>query len=131
MTVALAVRRDRFGKFVRRVMDDARNRGITVPVIEERTGVSKATFYRWRDGDWNKDPRASQVKAFCEGLDVPVDIAYSALGWSADDRPAPTEPIIDPDVMPILRVLADPGVSEEHKQQVRATLRLIGGRPTR
>ena len=58
---------------------------MTIPKIEEVTGVGKSTFYRWRDGDWTKDPRGSEVRDFCVGLGIPLDTAFAALGWVEDD----------------------------------------------
>lgn len=124
------VRRTRFGRFVRRALEDANLRGMTIRQIEASTGVSSTTFYRWRDGDWTRDPRPSQVKRFCDGLDIPYQAAFRTLGWSGDDRQdtAP-EPLVEPDLRLIQRRLLDPGVPEEQKQAIRQMLRLIAGQP--
>jgi transcriptional regulator with XRE-family HTH domain len=128
VVVAISVRRARFGDFIRNAMDDARSRRITLPEIEARSGVGKSILYRWRDGTWERDPNASLVKAFCEALDLPVEIAYAALDWSPDGQPRDTQPTIDPDVVPELRILNDPNVPDGRKDQIRAALRLIAGR---
>jgi transcriptional regulator with XRE-family HTH domain len=128
VVVAISVRRARFGDFIRSAMEDARSRRITIPEIEARSGVGKSILYRWRDGTWERDPNASLVKAFCEALDIPAEIAYAALDWSPDGRPHDTPPTIDPDVVPVLRILNDPNVPDGRKDQIRAALRLIAGR---
>jgi transcriptional regulator with XRE-family HTH domain len=128
VVVAINVRRGRFGDFIRNAMADARSRNITIPQIEDRTGVSKTMLYRWRDGTWERDPNASLVRAFCEALDLPVEIAYATLGWSLDGKFREPLPTIDPDVVPVLRILNDPNVPATRKDQIRAALRLIAGR---
>lgn len=128
VVVAINVRRARFGDFVRNAMADARSRRITLPEIEARSGVGKSILYRWRDGEWERDPNATLVRAFCEALDIPAEIAYAALDWTPDGTPRDMPPTIDPDVVPVLRILNDPNVPDVRKDQIRATLRLISGR---
>jgi len=126
--VSLEARRAAFGRFVRRALEDAKDRRISIKEIERRTGVGSTTFYRWRDGDWSKDPRPSQVDAFCEGLDIPTKAAYRALGWGADGKPS-TQPAetFDPELRAIQRKLMDPNVSDTAKESIRNMLRLIIG----
>jgi hypothetical protein len=126
--VSLDARRAAFGRFVRKALEDAKDRRITIAEIERRTGVGSTTFYRWRDGDWSKDPRPSQVDAFCEGLDIPTKAAYRALGWGADGKPsAEGAESFDPELRAIQRKLMDPGVSDATKESIRNMLRLIIG----
>lgn len=121
-------RRRAFGRFVREALRDAKSRGMTVTDVEKATGVGSSTFYRWRDGDWSKDPRTSQVIGFCTGLDIPQSAAFKALGWAGGDRQdtAP-EPLVDPDLRLIQRRLVDPNVSDDQKSAIRSMLRLIAG----
>jgi transcriptional regulator with XRE-family HTH domain len=122
------VRRDRFAKFVTRALDDARGQGRTIAEIEELTGVSKSTFYRWANGEWTKDPSGIQVRGFCEGLGIPVTIANDLLGWSGDARqPAPEMPL-EPDIQQIIRTLRDPQVPDREKNAIREMIRLIARR---
>lgn len=122
------VRRLRFATFVRRVLESATARGITVKQIEERTNVSKSTFYRWRDGNWARDPEMASVRQFCEGLGVPRADAFRALGWD-DERPQATPPPpMDPDFEVLLRRLADPTVSDREKFLIRETIRALVAR---
>lgn len=126
--VSLEARRAAFGRFVRRALEDAKDRRITIKEIERRTGVGSTTFYRWRDGDWTADPRPSQVDAFCDGLDIPTTAAYRALGWGADGKPAgEPEAVLDPELRAIQRRLMDPNVSDATKESIRNMLRLIIG----
>jgi hypothetical protein len=131
MPVARDVRRATFARFVGRALQSARDRGMTVKDIEAATGVGKTTFYRWRDGDWTEDPRGSQVAAFCEGLGIPVETAYDALGWTAA-RPASAQaaPLMEPDVERLLRKLEDPNVPEDEKRFIRESIRMLANRPS-
>jgi transcriptional regulator with XRE-family HTH domain len=123
------VRAAKFGHFVNRALREAKSRGMTIEDVVKATGVSSATFYRWRNGDWTKDPRASQVRQFCEGLGIPVDAAYRLLGWSADGPPQPEEPIdLEPDMKEVARRLRDPNVPESEKQEIRAMIRYLARR---
>lgn len=130
MSDSAQVRAAKFGRFVNRVLREAREqRGMTVDDIVKATGVSSATLYRWRSGDWTKDPRASQVRSFCEGLGVPVSIAYRLLGWAEEGEPQPTEPLeLEPDMHEVARRLRDPNVSEAEKQEIRAMIRYLARR---
>ncbi|MCX5119250.1 XRE family transcriptional regulator [Micromonospora sp. NBC_00362] len=126
--VSLDARRAAFGRFVAKALQDAEDRGISVKQIERRTGVGSTTFYRWKDGDWTQDPRATKVDAFCEGLDIPTSAAYRALGWGTDGKPSaqPAE-TFDPELRAIQRKLMDPKVSDAAKESIRGMLRLIIG----
>lgn len=120
-------RRAAFGDFVARALRSARSRGMRVPDIETATGVSKTTFYRWRSGDWTREPAASEVRVFCEGLNIRYAAAAQILGWS-DEKPRATEPeLLDPEVEAVLRRLRDPAVSSAEKELIRSTLRALGG----
>lgn len=129
MAASAQVRAAKFGHFVTRALAEAKARGMTIPDIEKATGVSKSTFYRWRDGDWSKDPRASQVRAFCAGLGIPYSAAYRLLGW-ADEGPAqPEEPMpLEPDMREVARMLRDPNVPEQQKLEIRAMIRYLAQR---
>jgi len=129
MSPSPAVRAAKFGRLVDRMLREAKERGMTIADVERATGVSKTTFYRWRDGEWSKDPRPSQVRAFCDGLGVPYEIAYRMLGW-ADTGPPAEEPLIDlePDLREVARRLRDPHVSEAEKQAIRIMIRYLAQR---
>lgn len=129
MALSSAVRAAKFARYVEQLMQEARKRDMTVADIEKATGVSKATFYRWKNAEWTKDPRGSQVKAFCEGLGGSYERAYRLLGWSEMGSPE-TEPAIDlePDMKAVARRLRDPNVSEAEKQEIRAMIRYLARR---
>lgn len=129
MAKSHAARAAKFGRFVTRVLAEAKTRGMTIPDIERATGVSKSTFYRWRDSDWTKDPRASQVRAFCDGLGVPYQQAYRLLGWSENGEPQAPEPLeMEPDMQEVARRLRDPNVPAAEKQEIRAMIRYLARR---
>lgn len=114
---------------IKRVLADARDRGLTIPDVEKATGVTKSTFYRWRDGDWTRDPSGSHVRNFFEGLGVSYRLAYNALDWADPDAGAPDpEPELPPEVREILRKLRDPATSEQEKLFLRESLRMLAGR---
>lgn len=124
MAATQATRAAKFGRFVTIALNDAKDRGMTIPDIERATGVGKSTLYRWRDGDWTKDPRATQVRAFCEGLGIPLDSAYRVLGWSGNAATEP-EPTLDPDLQALARMLRDPNLSDGRKQEIRTMVRYL------
>ncbi|MER7002253.1 helix-turn-helix transcriptional regulator [Dactylosporangium sp. NPDC000555] len=135
------VRRAAFSRFVRRLVDGARqNRGWSVTDIAEETkkraaggegrvAVSRSTLFRWLDGDWKESPSADAVEAFCDVLDVPVLAAFAILWPGKTGRaqvPEPVQP--DPDFEVILRNLQDPNVSEQEKYLIRETIRNLASR---
>ena len=125
---ALNVRRANFAAFVVRAMRDASSRGMTVKDIIARTKVPSATLYRWRDGDWTKDPRASLVKAFCDGLNLDLTEAHRALDWN-DEPSADADLPLDPDLKILHRKLADPNTNAATIAYIRATLRYLNSLP--
>lgn len=124
MATSQEARAARFARFVKRALADAKEHGLTIPEIEKLTGTGKSTLYRWRDGDWTRDPSGSQVKAFCEGLGISPDAAYRVLGWAETNAPEP-EPELPGDFKTVLRRLRDPNVSETEKQEIRSMMRYL------
>lgn len=123
--VSLEVRRARFASFVDRAVTAAQERGWSTEQLHERTGVAVATIYRWRKGEWAKDPRPSQVMSFCAGVGVPVDEAYRALGWRDPSAPAePPAPLTNPLLLELAARLEDPSVSLEEKGLIEETIRM-------
>lgn len=122
-----AVDRVRFGRFVDRALAEARQRGLTDQQIEKATGIRASTFHRWRGG--KTAPTVDKVRQFCAGLGIAPREALAALGVG-DRDPAPADPIIDPDIVALLRRLQDPNVNEETKTYIRTTLRMLANMPT-
>jgi transcriptional regulator with XRE-family HTH domain len=124
----VAVSRDvalaRFAAFTKRALRDARDRGMTDQDIQRATGVAQSTFHRWQKGVGTNLPNISKVRAFCDGLDVPLRPALIALGMDDAREPTP-EPPLDPDIQRIARILRDPNVSEAEKQAIRHTIRML------
>lgn len=117
------VARVRFAAWVKRTLDAAYARGLTVKDIEARTGVGSSTWDRWRNGQGGQ-PKIDRVQAFAEGLGVDPQPAFAALGAVAAARSA-TEPELDPDVRAVARFLADPNVSAAEKDAIRLILRRL------
>lgn len=129
---AQLVRRQRtFGAVVKRTLEVAQARGMTTKQIEDATGVKKSMYYRWIDGDWQRDPNATLVRSFIAGLGGSISEAYSALGWTEQptSRRKATEPIIeDPDVRALMRKLTDPKTPAAEKQWIRRQIRALAGK---
>lgn len=123
--------RVRFSRFVERALNGARIRGMTDKDIQAATGIMPSTFHRWRRGDLRTTPDIGKVRAFCTGLGVSVDEALAALGMTPErDNPAP-EPPMDPDLLLILRRLADPNTPAAEKVFIKESLRMLADRPVR
>lgn len=126
-------RRVAFGFFIRRVIELARARGLTILGIERTTGVPKSTFYRWRDAVGQSDPDRDQVKQFLDRLDVPREPAFDLLGWKDDDDSKPALAVApepgDPDVERLIRKLRDPAIPDDEKRFIRENLRMLAARP--
>jgi transcriptional regulator with XRE-family HTH domain len=101
---------------------NARQRGMTDPQIEKATGIRASTFHRWRAG--KVAPTVDKVRQFCAGLGISATEALAALGVSTTDMPAPGPPM-DPDVLKLLSLMADPKTTEATKQQIRAMMRSL------
>lgn len=125
----IAVRRSKFAVFVRNALEGARiQRGWTIAQVIDETGVGKTTLYRWLNGNWVEDPEAGKVRDFCDGLDIPAEQAFRILWPSKVDRATPPEPApMDPDVLVLLRRLADSNTNEQTKEFIRSSIRHLSG----
>ncbi len=113
--------RVRFSRFVERALETARGRGMFAAQIEQASGIRLSTIHRWRRGEIS--PTVEKVRQFCTGLGIPTNEALAALG--VGPREATPEPPMDPLVLALLRKMADPTTSEETKDYIRTTLRLL------
>jgi transcriptional regulator with XRE-family HTH domain len=111
----------RFSRFVERALETARSRGMSAVEIEKATDIRLSTIHRWRRGE--VAPTVDKVRQFCAGLGVSANEALAALGMGP--REATPEPPMDPLVLALLRKMADPTTSEESKDYIRTTLRLL------
>jgi transcriptional regulator with XRE-family HTH domain len=127
VSTSLDVRRAKFAAFIRAALEGARiQRGWTVAQLLEATNVGKTTFYRWMNGNWTEDPEAAKVRDFCDGLDIPAEQAFKILWPGKLERAAAPEPApMDPDVLALLRKLADPSTNEQTKQFIRNAIRSL------
>jgi len=121
-----AVDRVRFSRFIERTLKDAYGRGLTAVEIEKAAGIRLSTIHRWRRGEIA--PSVDKVRQFCTGLGIPATEALAALGMGGRDATEP-EPITDPDVLALLRKLADPNTNAETKAYIRATMRYLVNLP--
>jgi transcriptional regulator with XRE-family HTH domain len=115
----------RFGSFVRDELEKAMARGMTIKQIEEATGVSKSTFYRWRDA--GVVPAVEQVRSFCAALGASVTDAYARLGWSERTAPPPKRDqlIDDPDLRLLLRKLTSTKTPPAEKLWIRRQIKAL------
>lgn len=124
--VTTTVKRTRFAAYTQRALNGARARGMTDHDIEAVTGIRASTFHRWQRGE--VVPQIATIERFCIGLGLPVAEALTAVR-GAGRQPTAPEPPMDPDVLKILRRLADPSVNDETKAYIRATMRYLADLP--
>ncbi len=121
-----------FGRFVRRAIDEAKNRrGWTVTRLATETGVGRSTLFRWLAGDNQQFPELASVRAFCAALDIPVGAAFAALGIRATPAVDETHAAALADMDRILHRLTDPAVNEAEKVLIRDMLRYLARSPAR
>lgn len=116
-----AARAKKFARFIDEVLKTMRADGMTNADIERATGISKSTFYRWRDGDMVNLPRPDQVWDFCIGLGIPPDAAGGLLGWT--NAPDAATPMLPPVWRKIQQALDDPAADPGRKAAIRELLR--------
>jgi transcriptional regulator with XRE-family HTH domain len=115
-----------FARFIRRAVDDAKvRRGWTVTRLAAETGVGRSTLFRWLAGDCHDFPELSNVRGFCEALDIPVATAFAALGVRDEELDVRAEAGAQADMKRILNRLANPRVTAEEKTVIRSTLRYL------
>ncbi|WFE50635.1 helix-turn-helix transcriptional regulator [Micromonospora sp. WMMD1155] len=117
-----------FARFIKRALDEAvRERAMSIEDVEQRTGIGRSTIYRWRRAEI-ANPQRTQVQQFCDGLDIPRAVAAQILGWDGAPPSPDPDPNTDPDLRAVARILMDPGVAEEEKTIIRATLQHLARR---
>ena len=110
-----------FARFVRRAVDDAKTRRR----LAAETGVGRSTLFRWLAGDCHDFPELSNVRGFCEALEIPVSAAFAALGMVSDESRSPVDASVRADIQRVLARLADPLISAAEKTIIRSTLRYL------
>ena len=115
-----------FSRFVRGAVDDAKTRrGWTVTRLASETGVGRSTLFRWLAGDCHDFPELSNVRGFCEALEIPVSTAFAALGMRSDDTRSQADAGVRADIQRVLARLNDPQVGAAEKTIIRSTLRYL------
>lgn len=92
------------------------------------SGVSSATFHRWRTSQGRGLPELPKVRAFCEATGASIDDAMAALGMTDAAPVATPEPPLPREVRIIMRRLEDPNVAEVEKDFIRKSLQMLAGR---
>lgn len=99
--------------------------GMSKVELARRLNVDRATVMRWENGS-TRPEQADVVARFAELFATDLDEALMAAGLLPVSRPvAPRHEPTDPDVLKLLRMLADPDVPDPIKEQVRATLKFL------
>jgi transcriptional regulator with XRE-family HTH domain len=99
--------------------------GMTGAELARRLNVDRATIWRWEAGK-QKPESAEIIKAFANTFGLTVPEVMTAAGLWPSGEPAPrTEAPMDPDVLKLMRMLADPDTPESTKVQIRAMLRVL------
>lgn len=108
---------------VKRVREAA---GMSGAELARRLDVDRATIWRWEVGR-QKPESPDLIKAFATlfGLDIDEVLRIAGLRPS-DDEPRPAEAApIDPDVLKLMRILADPDTDAATKAHVRAMMQTL------
>jgi transposase-like protein len=115
----LPARNSRIALWVQRAIAEAQHGGMSYADIAAATEVNPSTWHRWRTGE--TEPQLPALRSFCDGLGLDFAQALDALRQPAPRRAA--EPPMDPDVLKILRRLADPDYPAEMKKKIKVMLR--------
>ena len=98
--------------------------GMSGAELARRLEIDRATVWRWEAGR-QKPESPDLIKAFADLFGLDVDDALIAAGLRpSGERPSRAEPT-DPDVLKLLRLLADPDTPAETKEQIRAMMRAL------
>lgn len=110
--------------------------------IADRSGISRATLYRWAGEQLKEPPDYDQVAMLARwvgGVDAAgaptrlaldlIDQAGQALWPRATDAVEVGGHELPPTVLTLLRALQDPSVSESEKTHIFATLSDLASRP--
>lgn len=99
---------------------------LSVAELAKRTGIGRATLYRWEGGD-QRPERAEMVARWAETVGVDLDEALTAAGLrpmhDVPERPTRQQPPADPDLAWLAARLQDPTTSEAERDLIRATVR--------
>ncbi len=99
--------------------------GLSKVELARRLGVDRATVSRWEQG-LNRPEDAEVVQRFADLLAVDLEHALATAGLRPSRAPRPAEPVpTDPDVLKLLRLLADPATPEHVKDQIRVMMRVL------
>jgi transcriptional regulator with XRE-family HTH domain len=92
--------------------------------LARRLGVDRATISRWEQG-LNRPEQADVVKRFADLFAIDLEDALAAAGLRPTDTPQREHAPMDPDVLALMRMLADPDTPEATKAQIRTMMRAL------
>lgn len=127
VSTSLDVRRDRFAKLVKRVVEHVRQtQGWTLTELRTRANVTKSTYYRWVNKTWTDDLEPSGIERFFDTAGWPVAEAWDIL-WPGKygRREATSAPPLRPALEHVARALEDPNTSKEDLIVIEATLDML------
>jgi transcriptional regulator with XRE-family HTH domain len=130
MTVAQGARRDRWSRYVKRALENAKTqRGWTITKVLEESDIARSTLYSWINASWKDDVLAGNVEKFCDALGQPTEDAFHILWPGKFGRRVATEPVaMDPDLELLLRKLVADDTPEMEKYFIRESLRQLANR---
>lgn len=127
VSTSLAVRRERLSTFIKRTVAHVKQtKRWTLERLLREAKVSKPIYYRWVNGDWEKDLEPSHLERFCDAAGVPVALAFEILWPGKFSKTGATPPMPNsPEFEVIMRKLNDPTTSKEDLYLINATLEML------
>lgn len=99
--------------------------GMTGAELARRLDVDRATIWRWEAGR-QKPENAELIQAFADLFGLDLDEALAAAGLRPTTEPQrPPTPPMDPLVVRLLAMLADPDTPEPTKRQIRTMMEAL------
>lgn len=113
--------RGSWATLVRRVRTSA---GMSGAELARRLDIDRATIWRW-EADKQRPESAETVQAFAELFGLDLDETLAAAGMRPGRERERPSPPVDPDVLQLYKMLADPDVPAAVKQQIRTMMRAL------
>lgn len=126
MSYGLRMRNTEGGTWATLVKRMRQATGMTGAELARRLDVDRATIWRWEAGR-QKPESADLIKSFADifGLDLEDTLKAAGLRPSGERPARPVQAPMDPDVLKLLAMLADPDTPESTKHQIRAMMRVL------
>jgi len=96
-----------------------------------RAGVHRDTVHRWEAGQ-NRPEDVRVIQRLAAEFELDLDEALSAAGLRPTEEPATRpsrEPPMPPELLTLVRKLADPATPEADREYIRRTLLMLAAMP--